>query len=77
MNASPNWIVVGTQEAKASERRDWTFSPREAAGSREGFFLVQDPFNIRKGVVPLADTQFSAFAAGELFHFYIKGISGA
>ncbi len=64
MSASPNWITVRTQEVQASQRRDWTLSPRGVAGTREGFFLVQDPFNLRKGVVPLFDARNDGLLTG-------------
>lgn len=56
-NAVLDWITVRTQEAEAGARRDWTLSPRGTGGSQDGFFLVQDPFNVRKAVVPLFDAQ--------------------
>ncbi|MGX9117885.1 S1 family peptidase [Mesorhizobium sp. BHbsci] len=48
-----SWITVRTLEAEDNRRRNWELSPRYSDDPGGRYFLVQDPFNIRKAVVPL------------------------
>lgn len=71
-----DWISVKTREAETGERRDWTLSPRGMVRSQNGFFPVEDPFNVRKAIVPLFDAQANGLlrGLGTAFGVSSKGI---
>ncbi|MCV0428669.1 MAG: serine protease [Roseibium sp.] len=46
-------IDVRTNEVDLDGRRDWALSPDHGDDPEGRYFLVQDPFNIRKAVIPV------------------------
>ncbi len=48
-----DWIEVQTIEAESGERRDWSIAPNPNSPGNVDYFLVQDPFNLRMGIVPI------------------------
>ncbi len=50
---SKKWIPVRTCEADSSGRKNWDIRPEYDENLENNFFLVQDPFNLRKAIIPL------------------------
>jgi serine protease Do len=74
--ATDNWITIRTLEAVSDRRTDWTVSPISDGKPVGGFFEVQDPFNLRKAIVPLLsiDSNLEVQGLGTAFGVSADGI---